>query len=89
MIVQGEEEYEVERVLDSRIRYGKLQYYVDWKGYGPHDRTWEPTESLENAAERVAEFHRDYPLRPSPNDLRKTPRRSSASERGRTVMNGS
>jgi len=87
IIIHGEEEYEVERVLDSRIWYGKLQYYVDWKGYGPHDRTWEPAEGLENAAERVAEFHRDYPLRPSPKDLHKTPRRSSASERGRTVMN--
>jgi hypothetical protein len=37
--VEEGEEFEVEEILDSRIRNGKLHYLVDWVGYGPSDRT--------------------------------------------------
>ena len=33
-IVNGELEYEVETILDSKIQRNKLRYLVDWKGYG-------------------------------------------------------
>ena len=87
-IVNGELEYEVEAVLDSRVRRNKLQYLVGWKGYGPEERTWEPVENLENAKEAVATFHLRHPNRLSTKDLRDpAPRRSSAHRRGGTVMN--
>ena len=38
--VEGEIEYEVESILDSRFHYGKLQYLVSWLGY--NEQTWEP-----------------------------------------------
>jgi Chromo (CHRromatin Organisation MOdifier) domain len=41
-LVDGEEEYEIEKILDSR-RYGrgrKLQYLVKWKGYPDSDNQW-------------------------------------------------
>ena len=38
VIVEGFEEFEVEEILDSQIHYNKLQYFVDWKGYKPHER---------------------------------------------------
>jgi len=31
--IDGEEEYEVWGILDSRIMRGRLEYLVDWKGY--------------------------------------------------------
>jgi hypothetical protein len=73
-------EYEVKEILDSKIVHGKLRYYVDWVGYSPIDRTWEPAEHLCHAKEALAEFHARYPGRPSPNDI--PPRRSSEHRRG-------
>jgi len=67
--LEDDVEWEVEEILDSRIRRGKIQYLVHWQGYGPHERTWEPLENLSNAAETVAEFHQRYPNRPAPKDL--------------------
>ena len=49
VIVDDQEELEVDSVLDSRIRYRKLEYLVHWRGQGINDRTWEPVEHLANA----------------------------------------
>jgi hypothetical protein len=82
-IVEGEPEYEVKEVLDSKIRGRTLLYYVDWIGWGPEERTWEPTEHLTHAEKLVAAYHQRHPQRPSPADTPgKPPRRSSASRRG-------
>jgi hypothetical protein len=37
--VKGELEYEVKEIVDSKVVRGKLQYHVDWVGYGPEERT--------------------------------------------------
>ncbi|KAF8221606.1 hypothetical protein L208DRAFT_1530915 [Tricholoma matsutake] len=33
-VIEGEPQYEVKSILDSRLCQGKLQYLVHWKGYG-------------------------------------------------------
>ena len=48
IIVDGAEEWEVERILDSRIRYRKLQYKAQWKDHPP-DNTWYPASNFVNA----------------------------------------
>jgi hypothetical protein len=55
------DEFEVEEVLDSRLRRGKLEYLVHWKGYGIADRTWQPANDLANAQDSIAKFHASYP----------------------------
>jgi hypothetical protein len=69
--IEGELEYEVKEILDSRVIRGKLQYLVDWVGYGPEERTWEPEEAVENAPAAVAMFHQAYPDRPSKGTLQR------------------
>ena len=66
--VEDHEEYEVSQILDSKIRYGKLHYLVEWKGYlnSSDQTTWEPAENLENAQDLVRDFHRLYPIKPRP-----------------------
>jgi hypothetical protein len=37
--------YEVEEILDSCLRHRCLEYFIQWKGYGISDRTWEPSSN--------------------------------------------
>jgi hypothetical protein len=45
-LINNKEEYEVEEILDSRIRRGKTEYLVSWKGYSPSENTWEPKANI-------------------------------------------
>ena len=47
VLVEGEEQWEVEKVLDSRIYYGKLQYLVKWLEYSDTDNEWLKSSELD------------------------------------------
>jgi len=63
-LVDGEEEYVVEKILNSRMFRRKLQYLVKWEGYGIEENTWEHWENLSHAPEKVTEFHTKNPGAP-------------------------
>ena len=63
-LVDGEPEYEVKELLDSKLIRRRLHYLVSFKGYGPEDNQWLPEENLGNAREAIAEFHRLNPSAP-------------------------
>ena len=54
-------QHEVAAILDSKIVRKKLYYLVDWLGYSPNERTWEPIENMTNARALLQDFHRQYP----------------------------
>jgi len=69
LVVSGDEEYEVEAILDSRIRRNHLEYYIHWRGYPISERTWEPAACVKNSPDLVREFHLQHPHKPSQRPL--------------------
>jgi hypothetical protein len=63
VLVEGEQEWEVEEVMDSRLFRGKLQYLVRWKGYGIEEASWEPRTNV-HAPQLTAKFHKEHPGAP-------------------------
>ena len=54
--VFGNQEWEIEKVLSSRLHYSTLQYKVQWKGWDPDD-TWYPARNFKNSAAAILRFH--------------------------------
>ena len=48
--------YAIREILDSRRRRGRLEYLIDWEGYGPEDRAWVPRDDIMDPA-FLAAFH--------------------------------
>ncbi|KAJ8507306.1 hypothetical protein ONZ45_g10310 [Pleurotus djamor] len=61
VLVDGQEEFVVEEILDSRRRRNRLEYLVKWKGYGVEANSWEPLANFSNADDDIAAFHRKHP----------------------------
>ena len=64
--IENHEEYEVDKIPDSRRRWDKLEYFVHWSGYDINERTWESAENLANVPEKVQESHQRYLHKPRP-----------------------
>jgi glycosylphosphatidylinositol phospholipase D len=61
VILDGEEEYEVERIDDSRLFRRQLQYLVKWRGYD--ERSWEPATKVDGP-KAIDNFHAEQPGQP-------------------------
>ena len=61
-LIDGEPEYEVEKIINAqpRGRGHKMDYLVKWKGYPMSDNSWEPQENL-HADKLIAEFYKRNP----------------------------
>ena len=46
-IMSDGEEFVVDRILDKRLKNGKTEYLIAWKGFGPEENTWEPKANMD------------------------------------------
>ena len=60
VIINREEEWEVEKILNKWQIRGKDKYLVQWKGFTAESDTWEGRENLGNTKEAIEEFEREY-----------------------------
>ena len=68
-LIDGEEHYEIEKVLNSRERKVRgrtgepwrwtTDYFVKWKGYEEYQ--WVTTSDMHHAADLVDQFHQEHP----------------------------
>ncbi|MBW0550105.1 hypothetical protein O181_089820 [Austropuccinia psidii MF-1] len=72
VLVEEQEEWEVARVLDSKLKRGKLCYLVEWKVFSedPERTSWEPASNLTNSPDLVKDFHSLSAGKPGPNTSR-------------------
>jgi hypothetical protein len=69
IVVNDEEEYEINDILNSRYHYEKLQYKVAWIDHFS-DRKWYSTENFQNHSKKILnDYHRRY-LNKLESDLR-------------------
>ena len=76
-------EYEVEKILNSRIYRRKLQYEVKWEGWDEGYITWEPVENVKNARELVEEFHTQNPDAVGESDIPPPPKTKKKKKKSR------
>ena len=63
VVVGDYEEWDVEKIVDSRMHYRTLQYCVKWQGYD--NLTWVPWYHVWNNSQ-LTPYHERYPQRPGP-----------------------
>jgi hypothetical protein len=65
---EGEEEYEVEKILDWKETKDGLFYRVRWKGYGDEEDTEQKAEDFGHLSKIIKDFLRRHPNAPTPSN---------------------
>ena len=60
VVIEGEEKYNVEKILNKRKFRGKNRYLVWWKGYIAEEDTQKLRKNLESAQDLVNRFEEEY-----------------------------
>jgi hypothetical protein len=60
-VIEGEPEWEVEKILDAKVVNRKLMFLVKWAGWPESESSWEGQRNLIHAKETIEDFYRDHP----------------------------
>jgi hypothetical protein len=63
--VDGNMEFEVDEIVDSKIVRRKLFYLIKWVGYGLDEFSWQSASNVAHAHDEVTRFHLRFPLKPT------------------------
>ncbi len=63
-IIDSREEFEIEKILDLRFRYGQLWYLIKFIGFPNSKNEWMPHTELKHAPKAVQDFHHLHPSAP-------------------------
>ena len=61
-LLEGEEVYEVETILNHRKRGQGYQYYVKWRGYPISDASWEPEHFFSDDGDTLSRYKQRHNL---------------------------
>src|SRR6266702_5080252 len=59
-LIEGEPEWEVDQIVNTRCYQNQTQFLIKWKGYSDAHNSWEPEKNL-NATELVEEYYKRNP----------------------------
>jgi len=62
---QNMKEYIVEKIVNKKVREGKVFYLVKWQNYPETEYTWESELKLENLKELIKEYEEENELKSS------------------------
>ena len=57
---EGEQEYEVERIVDHRIVQNGVLYLVKWRDWPKESNTWEPEGNLANCKQVLQNYRKEH-----------------------------
>jgi len=63
IVIDGEPEWEVEEVLDSRWHRRRFQFLIKWKGFSREHNSWEVASNVK-VPDLVVEYYRKHPAAP-------------------------
>ena len=52
-VAGGEQDFEVEAILDSRLSRGRREYLIKWKNFDQASNSWEPLKNLTGCQDLV------------------------------------
>lgn len=76
---EEEDGFEVEEILKKRIRAGRVEYFLKWRGYSMEDCTWEARVNL-NCEELINEYEERFKTSSDDKKPRGTKRAYKSSE---------
>jgi len=63
IVIDGEEEWKVEEILNSHWHWRRFQFLVKWKGFGREHNSWEVASDVK-APDLIAEYYWKHPAAP-------------------------